>query len=793
MTFADLLRRYRTTAGLSQAELAERAGLSVAAISGLERGIRRHPRRDTVLALADALDLNAADQATLLTTSARTAGTVSTPAPERTIPRQLPLATRDFIGRESELATLRQALVGAAEATALSVLTITGMGGVGKTALAVQAAHESVAQFPDGQLYVDLRGFGPGTATAPIDALREVLSVFGVQPDELASDETQAVAKYRTLLAERRMLVILDNAADAQQVLPLLPGSARCAVIVTSRLDLPAIAGTIRVPLEVPPLAESLRLLATVAGRPLSDDPAWTQVVEHCGGLPLAIRIAGARLASRPNWPVSHLAGRLADERRRLDELEVDAGIGVRATLNLSIDHLRESDDPIDVRAAEAFALLGLAESPVISARQIAAFADWSERDAAAALERLVDVHLLASPAPERYRLHDLLRVAAAEHVHEVLTPDEQVAARVRWLERLSAVTWRVSDHAGHGDSREAWLSPDWWASAMELNLPEAMEWLDDARDLIVPTLRRGATGTAFEQQLAIRLAVGLNAYYTRRRRWLDWMFAMTAVREIAIASGDHLGAGMVLHDLGAALGELERYEEAVSPMQQALTRADITGVGGMQALCLLTLGHLLERLGRYEEAIPYAAKAREMAIQLQLPRRAAFACMALGMLHLKTGRKDLGSAAFEEGLAHLADPEHGWYRCIIHMTHGLASREIGDYEAAESALAACADLSRTYDRVLLESEAWHELGRVAIEQGRLGEAGERLGRALELAEREDDRLRQAAVEVDIGHALHAAGNAAEARRHWRTALAIRQEHGTDTGSIEGLLGMAEV
>ncbi|WP_328991631.1 tetratricopeptide repeat protein [Kribbella sp. NBC_01245] len=786
-SFANLLRQHRRAASLSQAGLAERAGLSVDAVSGLERGVRRYPRRETVLALADVLDLNAPDQAELLTAAKRRAQVAVFPA--AVVPRQLPLAAGDFIGREAELGTLRQALAGTAEA--LRVLTITGMGGVGKTALAIQAAHESVAQFPDGQVYVDLRGFGPGTATAPLDALREVLSVFGIQPDELAADEAQAVAKYRTLLADRRMLVVLDNAADAQQVLPLLPGSARCAVIVTSRLDLPAIAGTIRVPLEVPPLAESLRLLATVARRTLTDDPAWTQVVEHCGGLPLAIRIAGARLAARPNWPVSHLAERLADERRRLDELEIDAGTGVRTTLNLSIDHLRESDDPIDVRAAAVFAFLGLVESPDASARQVAALAGCSERDAATALERLVDVHLLASPAPERYRMHDLLRVAAVEHANRVLTPDERTAARVRWLERLSAVAWRALQHAGHGATREAWLSPDWWASAMNLGHEESLEWLDDERELIVPALHQGAAGTAFEQELAIRLAVGLNSYYTQRRRWFDWALAMNEVKDIAIASGDHIAAGLVLHDLGAALGEQERYEEAVPFVVQGADEADLSEEESLQGLCLLMLGHLLERVGRYQEAIPYAIRARDLNLRLQLPRRIAYACMSLGILQLKVGSKELGLAEFDQALAWLADPEHQRFRASILLNLAVTSRELGDHAEAITALESCIAVCEGTDLALIASEAQHELGRVALAQERYPAALDHFRLALTVAEREKNWLQQAAIEVDIGHTLHATDQPTEARRHWRTALAIHQENGAPTTTIEALLGMA--
>lgn len=321
--FGDLLRRYRQTARLSQSDLAERAGLSVQTIGTLERGTRTHPRRETLLLLAEALGLSEGERETLLVSAGRgddgrrqprwrsSAGpsAIGVGAPTSTFvtPRTLPPAVADFTGREGQVAELRSLLASgttAAAAPAVVVSAIEGMGGVGKTALAVHVAHLLADEFPDGQLYVNLRGFGPGEPMTIDEALNLLLGLLAIPPLNDATGTEQATGRYRSALAGKRALVLLDNAANVNQVLPLIPSTAGCAAIVTSRRSLSSLPGARHLQLDVLPENEAVALLAAIAGEPRmeAEPEAAVALVRRCGHLPLAIRMAGARLVARPSW-----------------------------------------------------------------------------------------------------------------------------------------------------------------------------------------------------------------------------------------------------------------------------------------------------------------------------------------------------------------------------------------------------------------------------------------------------------------------------------------------------------
>lgn len=789
--FAALLRRHRQAGGLTQDELAERSGLSPEAISALERGFRRYPQRGTLTALADALGLDADQRAALeAAASRRGRPAVQTTAPPAFVPpRQLPLAPGDFTGRDAELRQLVDHLTRttpgpAAWERAGRVVAVTGMGGIGKTTLAVHAAHHVTGLFADGQLYLDLRGFGPGPPLEPLDALTAILSTLGVSTDGLPSDLKTAVTRYRNLVAERRLLLLMDNAVDADQVLPLLPLAPGCAVIATSRCSLTGLT-TSHLELGIPPVPESIELLGTVAGRKLGDDPAAADVVDQCGGLPLAVRMAGARLASRPNWPVGHLADRLADERRRLDELEIDHA-GVRATLTLSIEQLASSDDPLDVQAAAYFALLGLADGADLSVRLVAALAGASEGEAATVLERLVDVHLLTSQGNDRYRLHDLLRVSAMEYAEQVLTPSEQAAARDRWLERVLAVAWRASELGAHGATRQAWLDPAWLKPSEDLTTEdEVLAWLDAERQTLVPTVRRTASTSPV---VAIRLAIGLNAYYTQQKLWLDWLHVNQAVVGLVANGDDPIAEAVVLHDLGAAQAELGQYAPAAERLHRAVAAADRTVDRILQVLCLSSLSHALERNGQYAEGIPYAERARRLGLHVGHPGRTAYACLALGMLYLKTGDNGRARDRFNEALAlgAAAGPRGG--QGMIALNVGVAYREAGQYQTAAEALEQCLALFRADDGSLAEAEALDELGLLAFALGNHSQAVLHYGEALAIAGQHGDWLREATIRRHLGDAHQTQGHESEARREWRLAQTILHSHAIPTPTLDPLL-----
>jgi tetratricopeptide (TPR) repeat protein len=779
--FAALLRRHRLAADLTQEELSLSSGVSVQAISTLERGTRRYPQLGTLEALAEALHLDD-DQRAALEAAASRRGKTSTerqrPGRTRpTAPRQLPFATGDFTGRSEELDQLTTCLT---KATGVSVTAITGMGGIGKTTVAVHAAHQVADHFPDGQLYLDLRGFGPGPQLEPLDALTRMLQALGDTAESPPADLATASGRFRTALARRRILLLLDNAADQEQVRPLLPGTGGCAVIVTSRRSLAGMAGGLHVHLREPPLDESIEMLRRISGRPDAPKDECAEVVRQVGGLPLAIRMAGARLASRPSWPVAHLAARLADGHRRLDELELDDS-GVRATLVLSIEQLAGSDDPVDVQAVAMFALLGLSDCVDLTSRLAAALSDSSEPEAVTVLERLVDVHLLSTPEPGRYRLHDLLRVAAREFAEQVLSEQDQQTARTRWLERVSAVVWRVSEYAGHGVTREGWLEKEWLDGTDDLpGQDDVLGWLDGERSNLIPTLQQAATD---QPELAVRLAVGLNAYYSLRRSWLEWLQANETVLGLVSGGPDWLAEGMVLHDLGAAHAELGQYEQAVAPLRRAVAAAEQTGDGNLQTLCLSTLSHVLERTGRIADGIPYAEQAREIGLRLGIPPRAAWACLALGMLYLKTGAAKVARKHFDEALGLLTEPGQERYQGMVAQNIGVAYREAGEYEVASVALVNSLELYRKAGSAISEAEVLNELGRLCLSQGRYDEAVAHHSEGLAIAGQHGDWLCEADIRRSLGEVRRAQGLLPEARREWRIALSIHEQHGAHGGS----------
>ncbi len=378
-TFGELLRRHRALAGLSQGALGARSGISVNAISMLERGVRSAPRNSTVLRLADALRVRGPEREALFVAAQRSRQRQATSAPT---PRELPQPPADFTGRTEELARLLAAVRAADGARAVVITAIDGMAGSGKSALAIHAAHQLVASsaFSDGQLYLDLRGSGPGLPPLePIDALGHMLRSLGLEPGAIPADLGEASARFRSLAAGRRLLVLLDGARSAEQVRHLLPGSPTCGVLVTSRQALTTLEGARALHLELLPTEQALELLGRIAGpeRIAAEPRAAAGVVSCCGGLPLAIRIAGARLAARPAWPVRELARQLADVGRRLGELEA-AELAVRASFDVSLQALQDSPDPVDRAAADAFGLLGLPDGPDLGVGTAARLLDQS-------------------------------------------------------------------------------------------------------------------------------------------------------------------------------------------------------------------------------------------------------------------------------------------------------------------------------------------------------------------------------------------------------------------------------
>lgn len=469
----------RRLAGLAQLYTAELAcGHATVIVPELVELAGRHPMREQLQGLLMTALYQAGRQADALEVYQRTRGALveqlglepgnelqrlehailtgdpmlASPGSPSIAPAQLPADINDFTGREAQLATLAQ-LAGAADRSASVLLALTGKAGVGKTALAVHAAHRLRDQYPDGQLFVNLRGTEANPLCAT-DVLARFLRSLGVDPTAIPEDAEERAALYRSRLADRRLLILLDDAACEAQLRPLLPGTSGCAVLVTSRARLAGLGGAREVDLDVFEPDEALELLAGAAGpqRMAAEPAAAREIVRLCGFLPLAVRVAGARLGARPHWPLSRLEADLADEDMRLDALRL-GDLEVRASLARSYETL-------DVMARRAFRLLGLLEIREFAPWVTAALLDIPQAVAEELMDTLVDLHLLDVAGRDtsgrlRYRFHDLLRAYAREVVAAAEPENCRFAALDRafggWLALAEVAGRSMADFAFAG------------------------------------------------------------------------------------------------------------------------------------------------------------------------------------------------------------------------------------------------------------------------------------------------------------------------------------------------------
>ena len=541
-----------------------------------------------------------------------TAATPAAARPATQRPAQLPTDIADFTGREDQVKHLSDLLSAAADTDsgAVRVALVAGYGGLGKTSLAIHAAHQVRHAFPDGQLYVDLLGATPNPL-APADVLARFLRDLGVDGKEVPLDEAERAARYRTGLAGRRVLVVLDNAKDAAQVRPLLPGSSSCAVLVTTRSRMPDLASTKLVDLHVLDDDEALTLFTKVVGddRAAAEPEATAEVLLACAGLPLAIRICAARLAGRSGWTIGTMANRLRDERHRLDELTA-GDLAVRASFEVSFASLPTPKRGMD--PALAFRLLGLWHGPTISAVAAAALLDAPEGHTTDALEVLVDANLLESVAPDRYKFHDLLRVYASERAAADLSEPDRKAAITRLL-RWYMYTADAAATAVAPYRYNIPLDPPAPNEPESLSFtgPEdALAWYDSERFNIVAATRQAAAHGLHD--IAWRLPAPLFPVFDRRGNWADCI----ATHRIALASArqaeDGQGEAWVLNTLGETLG-LTRDAAGLGYLEESLAIRRETGDRTGEAQSAGNLADLYPRFGRAEEALDMLHRALDL------------------------------------------------------------------------------------------------------------------------------------------------------------------------------------
>ncbi|MFD7498564.1 BTAD domain-containing putative transcriptional regulator [Streptomyces sp. NPDC059832] len=496
------------------------------------------------------------------------------PAQQAGIPTQLPVQSASFTGRADVLRRLDRMLDEQLGHSPLSVGVISGVSGVGKTALAVHWANQVVSCFPDGQFYVDLRGFHeeePASASAVLD---QFLRGLGVQTAQIPADTGERAALYRSLLGGRRVLIILDNARDAEQVRPLLPGNGRCCVLITSRQPMTDLLGdyaVIQVPLQVMSPSEAESLLAEIAGaeRIAVHPEATTHLAALCDRLPLALRIAGARLAAKPYWSVPDLVRRLRNQRRRLDELSL-GDRGIRAGFRLSYREL----SPL---ARRLYRLVGLQPMPT--------FAGWvassllaSDSDRAEVLiEELLEAQLLEVASIDavlgvRYRCPDLLRVFAWERACDEESEEERAAA----LKRVHAAYLQLADAAHQreygGDGPFEYGAPllrPLQKGLVESLVKDPLAWLESERTALIGVI--GQAAAADDSAAAWGLTVNASTLFEAHNYLEDWRSCATASLAAAERTGDLRGRATMLRSMGMLAIYQRQYKEAASWLDRSL------------------------------------------------------------------------------------------------------------------------------------------------------------------------------------------------------------------------------
>jgi len=663
------------------------------------------------------------------------------------VPAQLPADIADFTGRDDQLKHLCDLLSAAGandDSGAVRIALVAGSGGLGKTSLAVHAAHRVRGSFPDGQLYVDL--LGATSHPLPVaDVLARFLRDLGVIGREIPADADERAARYRTTLAGRRMLIVLDNARDAAQVRSLLPGTASCAVLVTTRSRMPDLASTRLVDLNVLDDDEALALFTRVVGdqRAAAEPEATAELLLACAGLPLAIRICAARLATRSGWTIRAMANRLRDEHRRLDELRV-GDLAVRASFQVSFASLPASIHPDGITPADAFRLLGLWHGPTISSAAAAALFGVQEYPAADALEILVDAHLLESKAPDRYQFHDLLRVYSSERaVADLSAPDREAAIRrlLTWYMRTAdAAATAVLPYrynmplGGADDPRQPPLS--------FTGAEDALGWYDSERVNVVAATRQASECGMHD--IAWRLPAPLFIVFNSRQNWVDCIGTHRIALESARRAGNRQGEAWVLNNLGDALGRTNE-SEGIGHLEQALAIRHEIGDRMGEAQAANNLADAYEHLGRMDEVIGLLRRALELNRDVGDRYGEGVALSNLGAALLGVGRAEDGIDSLQQARRAFAE---------VGYTDG-------------------------------EGYAMHILGECYVSLGQDSEALECLQRSLNSHQAAGNRNRQAVTLRLLASVQARNGLPEQARESWAQAAGIFDDLGDGVQAAE--------
>ncbi len=691
---------------------------------------------------------------------------------------QLPADVADFTGRHAQLTAIREHLT--AGPGPVPIATVAGTAGVGKTTLAVHAAHQLSEHFPDGQLYVNLRG-AEAQPLDPAGVLARFLRAMGVDGTEIPDDIEERAALYRSRLAGRRVLVLLDNASGEAQLRPLLPGASGSAVLVTSRARLTGLGGARQVDLAVLTDDQAVELLARVAGpqRVAAEPAAAEQIVRLCGCLPLAVRVAGARLGARPHWQLARLATDLADEHRRLDELRL-GDLEVRASLALSYNSL---DGP----GRCAFRRLGLLDAPDFAAWVAAALVGDEERvdqsQAEDLVDALVDAQLLEVAGRDaagqlRYRFHDLLRTYARE-----LASQEPEADRLAAQQRAFAGWFALADSAARRvksstvgvpfDAISGW-QPDGAVTATVLADP--LGWFEAEWAALLGTVEQasfvGADG------LTCALAERLATFFVVRGRYDDWRRICEVMLAAAHHADDTRQQGIALRGLGELALLQYRLDDAIARFDQARRAFGEAGDRNGQALATSGLGAAQVEAGRFTDAATNLTLALAELQELGDRRSEAWALRRLGTMHQLQGRNEQAAVSFQQALAVLDELADPLVQASVLDRLGAVRTQQGRGREAHALIERALSLRREHNDRFGQARALRSLGELYRAEARREQAMNCLGDSLRLWRQLGLTQELARTLANLGAVHDEAGNAEAARTSRSEARRLLTEAG---------------
>lgn len=689
------------------------------------------------------------------------------------VPRDIP----DFTGRAELVRTICEQLT-PESAEQVPIVAVSGQGGVGKTTLAVHVAHRLRADFPDGQLYANL----DGASVNPRDT-HEVLAHFlrqlGVESSMIPDSIDERAALLRNVLEGQRILLVLDNVAGEEQVRPLLPGRGPAAVLVTSRVRLTGLIGASRLELDVFGQTQAIQLLRSTVGdgRVAAEPRAAAELVRLCGRLPLAVRIAGARLSAKPHWDVAELLARLTDERRRLDEL-VHGSLEIRASLELSYRML-------DAEVARLFRLLGLLDLPDFGGWIAAPLLGTSVQRAVDLVERLVDAQLLEvlgqdTTGQTRYRFHDLVRLYAREQAEGSESAEDRAAAVCRVIGGMLVVTSRAhielsgGDYAVlHGEGERPELDP----GLVQHLVAYPVAWYECERASIVALVQQaGALGL---DELCWDLAASAMSLFGTRNDYDEWHATHQCALAATTRAGNRRGEAMIRLGLGDLYLTMQRFDRASAQLDLALRLFADLGERHGHALALRKSGYVDSVRGDHEEALDKYSAAQRVFREVGDLGAEMHVLRWTGQLHLERGVPDLAAPHMEQALQ-LARRSGGG------RSYAQALYELGQLETATGRLDVA---ERTFLEVLHITEgigdlrgtahALRGLGEAVLGQGRLDEAEDLLNEALSVARHIGERMVEARVHFALATRHRVTGALAEAVASAETSRKLFQEMGS--------------